>query len=230
MEKTVSSVTLRNKYQLLSSIYNYLFQHRFISFNPIIYIDPPKATVVYKKPMTEVDLEKVKKVCETMPEKESLRDTALLYTFLSTGCRVSELAHIKIGDIDMSTKTCKVMGKGRKERPVVLNDKTLYRLNLYLKSRKDTTPNAPLFASIKGGEKILSKNGIEKIIRTLVKRADIDNVTCHSFRRYYATELRKRNVPIQMIANSLGHANLNQINRYSLFSNNEMISSVREAL
>jgi len=225
----VTSVTLRAKYQYLSSVYNYLFQHQFISYNPILYVDAPKASVIYKQPLTDIDVEKVKTVCEKLPEKESLRDTALIYTFISTGCRVSELANIQIKDIDFSTKTIKVLGKGRKERPVVINDKALYRINLYLQSRKNLDSESPLFSTLRGPEKKMSKDGISNVIRKLRTAAGV-TVTCHSFRRFYATELRKRNVSIQMIASSLGHANLNQINRYSVYNSNEMLNKIRESM
>lgn len=228
--KKVSSVTVRAKYQLISSVYNFLFQHRYINYNPILYVEPPKQTVVYKDPITDLDLEKIKTVCEKLPEKEAVRNMALIYTFVSTGCRVSELSKIKIKDIDFKNQTIKVLGKGKKERPVVLNDKTLFRIKLYLDTRKDTQPEAPLFAHLRGEEKSISKDGISLIIRKIGIEAGINKLTCHCFRRYYATELRKRNVNIQMIASSLGHANLNQINRYSLYNPSEMLNTIRESI
>lgn len=226
----VSSVTVKAKYQLLSSVYNYLFNHKYIGYNPIVYVDSPKAIVKYKEPMTDFDLEKIKKVCEKMPEKESLRDMAIVHFLLSTGCRVSEIAILKIGDIDFQNRVCKVLGKGKKERPVVISDSAFYRLKLYLESRMKVDVEAPLFASVRGVEKFISKDGIERIIKKITERAKIKNVTCHSFRRFYATELRKRNVSIQMIASSLGHANLNQINRYSLYNSNEMLDQIRKSV
>lgn len=229
--KKVSSVTVRAKYQLLSSVYNYLYLHNYINYNPISYVDPPKADIIYKKPVTDYDIEKVKRVCEELPaENEGKRDTALIYFFISTGCRVSELCNIKLKDVDLERKICKVMGKGHKERIVIINDKTIYRLRLYLETRKNTTPEAPLFAHIRGEEKHMTKDGVGRVIRTLKDKAELNNLTCHSFRRFYATELRKRNVPIQMIANSLGHANLNQINRYSLYDDKELESTIRQAI
>lgn len=226
----VSSVTVRAKYQLLSSVYNYLFTHRFIPFNPILYVDVPKVTTKYKKPMTDMDLEKIKTICERLPEKESIRDMALVYFMTSTGCRVSEIANVKLKDVDIQNKICKVLGKGRKERPVILNDKCIYRLKLYMDQRQNLSPDSPLFARIRGAEVQMTKDGIERIINKICAAAKVKDITCHSFRRYYATELRKRNVNIQMIASSLGHANLNQINRYSVYSNNEMLNVIRASM
>lgn len=227
--QNVTSVTLRAKYQYLSSVFNFLFSHQYITYNPILYVDTPRATVIYKQPMSDMDLEKIKAVCERLPEKESVRDTAILYTFISTGCRVSELANIRIKDVNFETKTIKVLGKGRKERPVVISDKALYRIKLYLEQRQDLSPEAPLFASLRGKEHVMTKDGIARVIKKLRDAAGV-NITCHSFRRFYATELRKRNVNIQMIANSLGHANLNQINRYSVYNSNEMLNKIRESI
>ena len=218
--------TIPGKY--LSSVFNFLFSHQYITYNPILYVDTPKATVIYKQPMSDMDLEKIKAVCERLPEKESVRDTAILYTFISTGGRVSELANIRIKDVNFETKTIKVLGKGRKERPVVISDKALYRIKLYLEQRRDLSPEAPLFASLRG-EHAMTKDGIANIVKKLRNAAEVQ-ITCHSFRRFYATELRKRNVNIQMIANSLGHANLNQINRYSVYNSNEMLNKIRESM
>lgn len=229
--REVSSVTVRAKYQLISSVFTFLSDRRYISFNPMRFTNPPKQTVVYKNPLASNDLEAVKRVCESLPnEKESLRDMALIHTFISTGCRVSEIANLKMKDVNLDSKTCIVLGKGNKERAVVLTDRACYRLKLYLETRKDTSDYAPLFASIKGNEKELSKDGIELIVRKLGRKAGVNKLTCHVFRRFYATELRRRNVPLQMIASSLGHANLNQINRYSLFDTSEMTSTIREAM
>lgn len=228
--KTVSDVTLRAKYQLISSVYSYLFQHKYISYNPIAYVDAPKSTVIYKNPITELDIEKMKKAIETLPEKESLRDMAIINFFISTGCRVSELCNVNIEDINLDSKTCKVKGKGKKQRPVVLTDKCCYRIKLYLETRKDLSPSAPLFAHTRGEEKPMTKDGIGGMLDKIKELSGVENITCHSFRRFYATELRRRGVNIQMIASSLGHANLNQINRYSLYNSSEMLNEVRNAM
>lgn len=228
--KVVSDITLRAKYQLLSSIYSYLFQHKYIAYNPMAYIDTPKSTVIYKAPMTELDIEKMRKVIEQLPQKQSLRDMAILNFFLSTGCRVSELCNVRIADVNLDEKICKVKGKGKKERPVVLTDRTCYRIKLYLETRTEKDKDAPLFAHVRGKETAMTKDGIERLLNKIKTAAGLEHITCHSFRRFYATELRRRGVNIQMIATSLGHANLNQINRYSLYNNAEMLETVRNAM
>lgn len=228
--KTVSSVTLRAKYQLLSSVYNYLFLHNYIPSNPITYVATPKADVKYQKAITEVDVEKIKNSIEKLDEKESARDMAIIHFFISTGCRVSELCNVKIKDVDFRKKTCILNGKGKKQREVVITDKALYRIQLYLQFRKYKDPNDYLFTHIRGKETKMTKDGVRVMLNKLKDASGVEKVTCHSFRRFYATELRKRDISIQMIASSLGHSNLNQINRYSLYNNSEMIDTIRAAL
>ena len=57
----VSSVTVRAKYQLLSSVYNYLYLHNYLNYNPISCVTPPKADVIYKKPVSDYEIEKIKR-------------------------------------------------------------------------------------------------------------------------------------------------------------------------
>ena len=229
--KTVSPVTLKHKFLLLSSVYKFLHARNLIPYNPLIYCETPKNIVRYKTPLSEVQLECIKAACEAIPcQKESLRDMAMIYFFTSTGCRVGEMQNVKLGDIDFAKKTCIVMGKGKKQRPVILTDKALYRLQLYLETRSSLTEDSPLFARIRGPETRMTKDAIEDTVKKLRSISGVPNLTCHTFRRYYATELRRRNVPLQMIAASLGHANLNTISRYSLYTTNEMTDLIRSRL
>lgn len=227
--KKVSSVTVRNKYNLLSSFFNWCYLHKFIPHNPITTVEPPKADVLYKSPLTPMGLEAIKSTCERQPTQESARDMAIVHFLVSTGCRISELCNIKIKDVDFAGKACIVLGKGRKQRPVTLSEPAIFRLKEYLKTRKEVGAECPLFANIRGKEKRMSRDSAQRLIEKLRKESHTD-VTWHAFRRYYATELRKRNVSVQMIARSLGHANLNQINRYSLYSNAEMVADIQSAI
>ena len=230
--KTIKSTTLKSKYQFLQSIYNFLYDHGYLPDNPFLKTSTPKSEVIYKQPITATEMESVKYACENISNKlERLRDTAIVYTFCSTGCRVTELAHILIKDIDLNEGTIIVTkGKGGKQRPVVLSDECIYRINLYLKLRKNTSPDSPLFAHVKGEEKPLSKDGIEFIIEKIKNKANVKVLTPHVFRRRYATELRRRGVPLQAIAKSMGHSDLKQMNRYSLFDKKEVINLIKTAL
>ena len=79
-------------------------------------------------------------------------------------------------------------------------------LQQYLKSRIDN--NKALFASVKAPFGRLGKEGIEVAVKRIGRKAGVDNVHPHRFRRTLATDLVKKNVPIQEVAEILGHADL----------------------
>ena len=99
-----------------------------------------------------------------------------------------------------------MVGKGNKERKFYLTDICVEYLRQYLQSRTDN--DAALFASVRAPHRRLSKEGIETAVKRLGKKAGIENVHPHRFRRTLATDLVKKNVPIQDVAAILGHADL----------------------
>ena len=78
-----------------------------------------------------MDLEKVRKACEKNSEK------AIVEMLYSTGCRVSELEHLNISDVNFETKEVMLFGKGNKHRVSYLNAKAEISLKNYLKERTD---------------------------------------------------------------------------------------------
>ena len=81
-----------------------------------------------------------------------------------------------------------------------------YDLRRYLGSRTDNNP--ALFVGLKDPHRRLTKEGIEYIVKDLGKRAGVDNVHPHRFRRTLATDLVRKGVPIQDVAQILGHSDL----------------------
>jgi len=80
-QKNLKSQTIRNKYQLLSSVYNFMYDFHFISDNPINRVTPPKVEITYKKPITKQEEEQIKIVCEKLNPKESARSLAIFTIF-----------------------------------------------------------------------------------------------------------------------------------------------------
>lgn len=81
--------------------------------------------------MTAREVEKLRIACGS-----DVRDNAILEVFLATGCRVSEVAHMRIEDIDIKEECIRVLGKGDKERIVFLGARAIEFLEQYLGDRK----------------------------------------------------------------------------------------------
>ena len=118
------------------------------------------------------------------------RDAALITFVLDTGVRVSELAGMRIGDLDFENAVCRVIGKGSKERRVPVGRRARREVRRYLGQRRHAPATAPLFASEQGEP--LTRWGIQKIVRRAAKRADLQmrcspHILRHTFARAFLT-------------------------------------------
>lgn len=194
----VSKVTVDNKRRYLSTFFSWLTEEEYICKNPMLRIKKVKQDKIIKKPFSDNDLERIREVVDRQ------RDKALIEFLLSTGCRVSEVVHLEIENVDMVKGECIVLGKGNKERKVYISERCMYHLSKYLCSRNDD--NRALFLNYHG--KKLSKESIELLLTRIGKAASVDNVHPHRFRRTFATNALKRGMPLQHVQRLMGHKSL----------------------
>ena len=198
--RNVKNRTLDNIRKTISSFFSWLNDEGHIGRNPARALKQIKFRKEVKKPFTSVERVKLKNACEF------LRDLALSEFLYASGLRVSEVVSLDRDNIDFASKEAYVVGKGSKERKFYLTDVCAEYLRQYLQSRTDN--NTALFASVRAPYRRLSKEGIETAVKRLGKKAGVGNVHPHRFRRTLATDLVKKNVPIQDVAAILGHADL----------------------
>lgn len=198
--RKISNRTLDNIRKSISSFFSWLNDEGFISRNPARALKQIKYDKVVRKPFSAVDREKLKNACEF------LRDLALTEFLYASGLRVSEVASLDRDSINFLTREATVIGKGGKERKFYLSEISAEYLQQYLKSRTDDPP--ALFVSVKAPFDRLGKEGIEVAVKRLGMKAGVDNVHPHRFRRTLATDLVKKNVQIQEVAEILGRADL----------------------
>lgn len=198
--RKVSNRTLDNIRKTVSSFFSWLNDEGFIGRNPARALKQIKYDKIVRKPFSAVDREKLKNACEF------LRDLALTEFLYASGLRVSEVASLNRDSINFLTREATVVGKGGKERKFYLSEVATEYLQQYLASRVDS--NQALFASVKAPFERLGKEGIEVAVKRIGRKAGVDNVHPHRFRRTLATDLVKKNVPIQEVAEILGHADL----------------------
>lgn len=155
------------------------------------------------------DLEKILNVKDRDVFK-SLRNTAIIRTLYSTGCRVSELQSLNREDI--INDSVRVLGKGRKYRIVFISPQARESLNRYLELREDK--EKALFAGCCG--KRLGVTMIEVVVRKYAKLAGIEKrVYPHALRHTFATELLKSGAPLPAIQQLLGHSSITTTQIYT---------------
>ena len=221
----VSKTTAANDRRVLSSFYTWLHKNEYIRKNPLNKVEAIKYAKPKKKAFTDMEIEKLRLACRTEREK------MIIEVLLSTWCRVSELAGIRIDEIEDDKVL--VHGKGEKDRTVYLNAKAQIAVQNYLSKRKDSNPYLLPKAKYAGQVKLMAQlrkgkspttwyedpelvddyehtgaGTIECIIRDIGKRSAVKNSHPHRFRRTGATFALRAGMNIMTVSKLLGHANI----------------------
>lgn len=198
-DRKVQKSTLDNQRRGLSAFFGWLATEGYIDKNPMLRVKRIKVDYKIKKAFSDMEVEQLREAANTAKEK------ALIEFLLSTGCRVTEVSRLHIQDIDFSKKECVVYGKGNKERKVYLTDKCLFYLNLYLTTRNEESTSLFTNRNHYG----MTKGNIETLLRKIGKRAGVNKVHPHRFRRTFATNAINKGMPVQYVQKILGHKSLN---------------------
>ncbi len=193
----------KSVYNLILALKSFL---RFLEREDLVKtLKLPKIPKSLPKALSKEEIKKMLNSCKNDKEK-------LIFLLLySTGLRVSELANLKLEDINLKDKFLVVRGgKGKKDRIIPLNDKIIELINSYLKNRKK---NSDYLINNKFGGKI-STVYLEKIIREIGKRVGL-KVTCHMLRHSFATHMLENGADIRVIQEILGHERLSTTQIYT---------------
>lgn len=117
-------------------------------------------------------------------------------------------------DIDFEERECVVFGKGSKERMVYFDARTKIHVQNYLQERSDNNP--ALFVSLRAPHQRLKIGGIERRLRELGKKLDIERVYPHKFRRTLATIAIDKGMPIEQLQQLLGHKRIDTTLQYAM--------------
>ena len=151
-----------------------------------------------RHPLTAEQLELVRDGCRGYKEK------ALVEFLVSSGCRVSEVAGLRVDDIDWRDRKCKVIGKGNKERTVYFSVRAKLMLQLYIAERRG---GEALFASSRAPYEPLTDRGIEKMISKLGKRIGMERpLYPHLMRHTFASHALNCGMELTIIQHLLGHS------------------------
>jgi site-specific recombinase XerD len=160
-----------------------------------------------------------------------LRDKAILELLFSTGLRVSELANLKKDQINLSKEEFTVRGKGSKLRIVFLSNQAKYWLKKYLDQRNDMSPY--LFLSHdraasgrekkSKNEKSLTPRSIQRIVEKYAKIAGLTKeVTPHTIRHSFATDLLQGGADIRSVQAMLGHSSITTTQIYTHITDQQL--------
>lgn len=238
----VSKVTANSERRALSSFYQWLQHEEILLKNPMVKVENIKETRKKKKAFTQMEVELIRNACK------NAKETALVEVLLSTWVRVSEVAKIKISDIQ--DNRISIVGKGDKERDVFLNPRSELAVKNYLSERSDENPYLFPRAKYAGDIETMCKGSrrkkqhewykypdlvdeerhtdtstVETTVRNLGKRAGVNNVHPHRFRRTSATMALRAGMPLLQVSKLLGHEQISTTQIYLDISDQELLQA-----
>lgn len=224
-----SAFGINRKLSGIRGLFSYLYKNDFISQNVTEKLDFKKLHQKMKKPLTSQETIRLidviyegEKYYEgrdlTEYLKRKKRDIALFTTYLGTGCRVSELINLNLDDLDFDTSSFIVTRKGGEQQEIFMPVQVENELFKYFNERSQMEnlkdPSA-LFTNRQG--KRMSVSGVEKVLQKYCKTVGIthpDKTRPHALRRTFACNLLADGVDIKMVAELMGHKNIDVTHRY----------------
>ena len=212
----ISKRTKEQKRKILQAFFTFLLNEGLLkNGNPMAKVLPISYTKKVRQPLTESEINKIRIACT------DIRDNAIFETLLSTGCRVSEIANLKIEDIDMENNMAKIKGKGDKERIVFLSARAIEFLKIYIRQSKRSDNH--VFVSNHHPYSGLSNKSLERIIRKMSDSANINKaVFPHLLRHTFATTAINKGMPISSLCDLMGHSSIDTTRIYAKNSSTKL--------
>lgn len=214
---------LTQSYHLIAlrGFLKYLSKRGIKSLDPTL-VDLPRAT---KKQVTFLHFDEVERLLNEIPEdtETGLRDRAIIELLFSGGLRVSELCGLNRDSINLERREFVVRGKGKKDRPIFIDQSTADCIKDYLDMRTDSLPALFLnnsqnqqMPTTSGDYRRLTPRSIERIVQKYARQAGITKkVTPHTLRHSFATDLLMNGADIRSVQSLLGHANISTTQIYT---------------
>ena len=214
------------KLATLNTFFGYFHKKEMIQKSAPSVVDVPR---VKEKNIIRMDANEVAQLIDNMESGEKLtrqqkvwhnrnrlRDLAIVVTLLGTGVRVTELVGLDISDLDFDNGAMRVIRKGGSEDIVYFGDETEEMLRNYLEERLTMEPEPghenALFISQKNTR--ITVRSVERLVKKYASTATVKKITPHKLRSTYGTSLYQETGDIYLVADVLGHKDVNTTRKH----------------
>lgn len=215
------------KLSAIRSLFKFLFNSDLISSNVITKISTPK---IHEKEIIRLEPDEVARLLDEAECPENLtkreitynrktreRDVAILTTFLGTGIRISELVGLNISDINLETNSFKITRKGGNETVLYFSDEIKSALITWLDAREKLSDvpadEQALFLSLQ--RKRITPRAVENLVKKYAKAVTpLKKISPHKLRSTYGTSLYRETHDIYIVADVLGHKDVNTTKKH----------------
>ncbi len=201
--------TRSRKTHAIKSWFKFLYHQGVIAHNVAERLIPPRAVKPEPRFLSEAEYQRLLRACSHHP-----RDAAIIELFLQTGMRLSELARLSLGDLELPAKitrdpdnmgTAHITRKGGKVDTIPLNYKACQSLAAWLKVRPKVEHDALFVTKFRTP---IGKRAIQQVVQKYMDEVGIQNASVHTLRHTMATHHIARGTDAKTIQETLGHASL----------------------
>ncbi len=218
-----SKTTLSRKIAAIRTFYRFLYREKIIETNPANSVHAPKRNKSLPKFLTGQEIEQILNNIK-IDTPAGYRNRVILELLYATGMRVSELSNLNFGNLNLTENEITVMGKGAKERIVLVSSRAKDFLEKYLRTVRFMIPeegtkieeneNSPIFINKTGFR--LQPQSIRTALNDIVKKIELPKkVTPHVFRHSFATKLLENGADLRVVQELLGHASISNTQIYT---------------
>jgi integrase/recombinase XerC len=226
-EHTNDERGLMRKLACLRTFYNYFYRKQLILTNPPALVSMPK---LHQKTIIRLDVDEVARLLDEVEQgdkltksqqkyhnKTKVRDLAILTLLLGTGIRVSECVGLDIDDVDFRNNGIRIRRKGGNEVVIYFGEEVEEALKTYIEERKHIIAESghqnALFLSLQ--KKRLTVRSVENLVKKYSKTVtQLKNITPHKLRSTYGTNLYRETGDIYLVADVLGHKDVNTTKKH----------------
>ena len=234
---------IMRKISSLKSFYNYFFRTEKLKTNPAALVQLPK---LHEKEIIRLDIDEVALLLDAVEQgdgltdkqkafhnRTKLRDLALLTLLLGTGIRVSECVGLDLNDINFKNGGIHIHRKGGKEVTVYFGTEVETALQDYLDERNSIIPEEgsenALFLSLQ--KKRMNVRSVENLVKKYARIVTpLKKITPHKLRSTYGTNLYRETGDIYLVADVLGHSDVNTTKKHYAALEDERRRSARNAV
>ncbi len=174
-------------------------------YNPTLHLKALKKEKKLPRYFNEFNINKL------IDSEDNLMYKALFELLYSSGLRISEAVNLKSNQLHLTQKTALITGKGDKQRIVLINDRAIESLKLYLQSKPQTE-----FVFTNHKNKKISRQSVHIALKNRLRQLGLDEkLSAHSFRHSFATHLIDNGANIIAVQKLLGHSDISTTQIYT---------------
>lgn len=223
MQQGVARSSIANKLSAIRSFYRYLLREELIKENPLEQVTSPKLD---KRLPIVLTTDEVTRLLEAPVTGKPMgqRDKAILELLYASGLRVSEIVNLNLNQVDLFEKEIRVVGKGNKERVVLMGEPAAKSLSTYINDGRTKLLGGKKSTAVfinRSGQRLIERR-IQKIIDHYAKVANINRkIHPHILRHTFATHMLDGGADLRVVQELLGHASLSTTQIYTHVSKSQ---------